>query len=340
MTSQGVSSRNGIYFPDAWSGGLIPVDQVTDEDLARIKRENPPQSVRLMSAGMEAEKALVYRAGDELFFHGEVRTTKGPAVMAESWMAPVLLMTEMSTLFYHAACVDPQMDDVIDTENHRLLETLERDFAGLDCTAWVYELKRPEQPYTDRGPHPYGVGVDRFVKWSDLADSEQAYLRQQLRLHWLNVLNPHLFGINGFMGGPSGARWIASVGHVLTPWGYTIDTQFGLIRDEVAGKLVLHNGVSAEGYFPGVDMEIVDQTLPGGRFALDGGIGIWLQPRDLRHDSCLRRPGGRLHTRVSRRAFAHIDMWGQMSLKSEGWVMGEVELGPGWAGSMGITGHL
>jgi hypothetical protein len=71
LSHQRIGSRNGIYHPSAWSNGLISVDRVADEDLARLKAEHPADTVRLMMAGLEAQDVLARRIGDHAFVYGD-----------------------------------------------------------------------------------------------------------------------------------------------------------------------------------------------------------------------------------------------------------------------------
>jgi hypothetical protein len=340
MTGHGIDSRNGFYHAEAWSSGTISVDRVADEDLSRLKAEHPADMVRLMSAGMESEQALVRLGGDELFFHGGAGRTLGPFYTAESWMAPLLLFTEISPIAYLATCTSGGMDALNAEENARQDDPLQRDFTGPDCSAWVHDLFHPDEPYEARGPHPSGVGVDRYIDSTELSAEEMSYLKQRLGLQLLNLLNPHLYGINGVALGDHGERWIAHLGHSLTPWGSSIDARASLRRRGRGGTLVLRNGLAQHGWFPGLGLELVDRGLPVAGLVLDGGLDLWLQPRDLRHDARQRQPGGRVHGRLAYRALPQLDLWLGASAKTEGWVMGELSLQPGVTGSLGLSAQL
>jgi len=340
MTSQGITSRNGIFHAEAWSQGTIAVDQVSDEGLAAMKADNPAYTVRLMQAGMEGEQALVRRLGDEAFFHGGQGRSLGPFYLADSWTAPLMAVTELSTLLYHAKCVDPENDALKDSENQRTLTVEQRDFTGLDCTAWVYDLFRPDEPYEERGPHPYGEGVDRYRGWSDLTPMMQDYLQLQLRLHLLDLVNPALYGINGLRLGDSGDRITFALGHTLTPWGFTVDGRLALKRGGFSGLLTMHNGLAQLGWCPGLDFDLFDLPLPWLPLALDAGVGLWLQPEDLRYDAQARRPGGRLRLDLSWPLQPRLDLWAGLEAKSQGWVMGQVYLEPRVSGLAGLRVHL
>jgi len=336
MTSQGVSSRNGIYHPEAWSNGLIAVDNVTDEELARLKADTPAQTARLMSAGLESQHALAERIGDQIFFHDREGEAFGPLYHGDTWMSPVIAMAELNNLFYHLTCVGEDSDALTDEENQLRLTVPERDFTGLDCVAWAYDMSRPDEGYEDRGAHPYGEGIDRYRSWSDLTGDEQELLTQQARLQLLNLLNPHLYGFNGVSLPGEGDRWIAQVGHGITPFGYTIDGRFALKRGELKALVVLRSFVSAVGWSPGLDVSVLDRPLTDS-LRWDAGLDLWLQPTDLRYDADSRQPGGRAYGELGWQASRRLELWAQAAAKTEGWVRGEVYLDPNVSGRAGMT---
>ena len=73
---------------------------------------------------------------------------------------------------------------------------MERDYAGADLTAWVYDMFNPSVPFSSRDSFPGGDGVNRRIGFSDLSSEEQSYLKNQKNLSLLNFLNPAIFFIN------------------------------------------------------------------------------------------------------------------------------------------------
>ena len=65
-------------------------------------------------------------------------------------------VTVFNDLIYHSLCVNDELDTMMDEINARETTEASRDFTGPDCTAWVYDLRRPDEPYADRGTHPSG----------------------------------------------------------------------------------------------------------------------------------------------------------------------------------------
>ncbi|MCK6503354.1 hypothetical protein L6R53_08145 [Myxococcota bacterium] len=253
-------------------------------------------------------------------------------------MSPPLLVGELSPLLYDLRCASEASDEVTDVENQLRLTVESRDFTGLDCTAWVYDMRRPDEPYGDRGPHPYGEGVDRYRSWEDLTGDEQAWLEQQVLLGLLNFANPHLFGVNAF--GDADRRFMARLSQTATPWGHEIAV-VAATRGHGAGlEATLHNGFAQAGWFPGLDLAVVDLPVSGEALHAEVGVGLWLQPEAQRWDRARRAPGGRLDVDLSWRLSPGFALTAGGMAKSRGWVLGEESLDPAASGRVGLTGWL
>ena len=70
-------------------------------------------------------------------------------------------------------------------------------FAGLDCAAWVYDMTKPFEPYSNRGQHPYGEGIDRYLSLEDLNKYKEIGFKACLRMYFVNLMNPHFFWDSG-----------------------------------------------------------------------------------------------------------------------------------------------
>jgi hypothetical protein len=334
----GIQSVNQGWNPLAVLGGSVSVTGVPDEALARLKAEHPADTVRLMTAGFESHQIFVAHAEDEAFFHG-IDSNGGLLFRADTWMAPMLVANEIANASYFAICASAAGDRMTDDWNREEPTVRQRDFTGLDCTAWIYDMDRPREPYADRGPHPFGQGVDRYISLEDLTPSEQRALLLQTRLYLLNVLDPHLFGINGVELG-NGRRVVASVREMITPWGWEIDGRFGLHQPGLSARLELRNGLSAEGWFPGLAVSLLDERIPNAKLSVDLGLEGWLQPAGQLHDSARRVPGGRVTLDLGRPFSRHWDITAGVEGKSEGFVPGVLYLGPQLGAHLGITAHL
>src|SRR6185369_11033773 len=147
----------------------------------------------------------------------------------------VLWLAKVNSILYVYTSGTSNADGLTDEVNAKEGANVpKRDFTGLDFTAWVYDLHRPDEPYAARGVHPSGVGIDRYIRYSDLSDAEKSYLRLQGYLQVLNLIDPNLFGFTRFTArrragtdGADGAapprppiEWMLSAFHLLAPFGF------------------------------------------------------------------------------------------------------------------------
>jgi hypothetical protein len=342
MTQRGITSRDAVYDPAAWSHGFVGVDRVSDEDLARLKRDHPADTVRLMTAGFEAHLELAKRTGDHAFHYGDRGRWWRGVYLAGTWMAPTIAINELSVLVYYGMCASERSDRTVDADNRAHTTVASRDFTGLDCIAYSYDLHRPDEPYAARGPHPYGAGVDRYRSWSDLSGDEQRWLRRQLGLHVLDLLNPHLFGIDGFRlrRGRSDERWIVQAMHGLTPFGATIDAHVGIRRKGMATFVTLRNGWNARSWFPSLALRMIDITHPRAPIAVDVDGELWLQPERLRFDTRAHRLGARVAPTVHFAVARALTIDVTLDAKTAGYVPGNVFLAGNTSFRLGFTARL
>ena len=107
-------------------------------------------------------------------------------------------LIKLNSLTYVVSGNSTEVDELTDEFNQKEGRDIKaRDFTGHDFTAWVYDLYRPREAHQEHGIHPSGVGLDRYIKFSDLTSDERTFLRRQARLQWLNLLDPHLIGLKG-----------------------------------------------------------------------------------------------------------------------------------------------
>lgn len=319
LTRNGVASFNGMWLPSNWAAGLVAVSRLSDQELAAFKADNPAGFVRMSSAGMEGQQALV-RLGGDLVFEEADRHVFGPFWTADSWMAGTLVNQELQNLFYLSACLEAS-DALTEDINGGEPTMPPRDFTGLDCDGWAYDLARPDEPYADRGPHPSGNGIDRYRSWSDLGPTEQDWLKRARGMYLLNALNPNLFGVNQIRLGP--ARFNASVSSTLTPWGQAVELHTLWALGERTLVVDAGSGWNKAAAQPAVGVALRQQ--PAGGLTVDVEARVWLQPHTLLWAEEDRQPGGRLALEL-RHPVGPVDLRLQAEAKSPGWVLGEEAL--------------
>jgi hypothetical protein len=333
LGNRGVGSFNDVYRLEI-GGESIAVSHATDEDLARLKREHPAESVRLKAAGIEGEYQLVTRLERDHFF-GRSR----------AWHPALYWLTTLNAVLYLADTSDTDATHAADNARERAVAA--RDISGHDFTAWVRDLFRPGEPWEARGVHPSGVGVNRYVNTTDLTPEERRYLHRQGVLALLNFADPNLLGISGVTlrsplgGGPLRAN--LALRHLLTPFGHTLDANVFLRQGPANLFVVLHGYANHDrGFLPGVDAELVDYPVAvlGRRFEVSPRGAVWAQPAGQAFRTPRARTGGLAALRVRTPIRGRVAALAEVERKGAGWVAGVVQLDPATNVRLGASAAL
>jgi len=312
---RGFDSFNDVY-KFRFAADAIAVSHVDDADLVALKRDRPAEQVRLSAAGIEGEYDLVQQLEGNQFFD------RSPA-----WHAPLYWIVKIGSAEYVASGTSADTNGETDEMNRQDGANVEvRDFTGHDFTAWVYDLFRPGEPYTARGVHPSGVGIDRYIKPSDLTAEELGYLRHEGRLELLNFVDPFLIGWRGVSIPVKGSplRLNANLGHVLTPFGHTVDTNVFLSRGQVNLLIVAHAYANHEHIFPGLEARLVDYplTVRGHALAVSSRVAWWRQPDGQRFNAAAGNGGGLISVKVRGGGVRRVGAFAEVQAKTAGWVAG------------------
>ena len=334
LSRRGINSYDEVnnfpLFSDA-----ISVSHVTDEDLTTLKRDHPADLVRLHAAGLEAQNEMNARLERDKFFNA-----------TRSFDGVLLWLNVSNTIGYLHTCATPDANTFTDAfRNSEGSDISKRDFAGLDCTAWVYDLLHPNEPYSQRGTHPSGTGIDRYRAWRDLAGAEQNYLRRQRNMSLLNLVDPFLFGHNQFLSAhpATGAPlyWNTSLRHDLTPFGYALSWNLFLRDAEHAAALALryYAGHSTSGM--GVELSLPrifpdHRTIP---LVFSARIAAWQQPQRQYFYAENATLGGDIQIRLTDKRQPHWNPFVELEGKSAGWVAGNEYLGANIALRAGLLIH-
>ena len=315
MTRRGIHGYNEVYEFNVFDE-TIAVSHVKDEDLIRLKSDHPADMVRLHVAGMEAQYELNLAFEKDRFFLG-----------ARTYDDIMLWVNYLNTIMYIAMCAsdygDEVTDDILADEGRDISD---RDFTGLDFTAYVYDLFRPEAPYTDRGVHPSGTGVNRYIRYEDLSSAERDYLRKQRNLSLLNLVDPFLFGKNRFHGRKF--DWNLTLRHHLTPFGYALTTNWFLMTYRLRMLVKCHAYVSRDRTWPGMEVELIRRPMSwlGKPCQVSLRTGIWMQPETLAFREHSAEPGGMAALTVYMPLSKHMEAFVEVQGKTKGWVAGTVYL--------------
>lgn len=325
LTKFNVNSFNNMntfpLFADA-----VSVNNVKDEDLIRMKSESNPDFVRLHAAGIEGEYMLVNLLQKYNFFYNQRQTYFTSS-----------LISIFNAFSYVWTCHTE--DAEIFTDNFNLEEGTNlkiRDFTGLDFTAWAYDLFHPEEDYTERGIHPSGVGIDRYIKPSDLTidgnNEPLEYLRKEGFLQLFNFASPMLIGINRFkiksnIDGATYANFAFRT--FLTSFGHDISPLFFVQTPKTNWIFAYHQYKNYEKKFFGFEAEIFDYhvEIAGMNTFSTLRVMAWTQPENQQFKTKKANHGGLVDFKFKFRAKNHaIFPYIQVVAKTEGWVAGNVFL--------------
>jgi hypothetical protein len=331
LSKHGVSSFNGVYEFRLFSQ-YIYVKHVSDEGLAFIKDNHPRDFVRLAAAGMEAQVADTLRLRREIFFD---RRRPGRDL-------PRLWFNVLSVSAYLHMCSSIRSEEGVG-DAVKELDVAERDFVGLDCSSWIYDLENDRQPYAERGIHPSGIGIDRYRYVDQLSPEGQSYLRRATVLSLLNFASPQLFGVEHLpVPGRPEDRWNLAFSHQLTSFGQALG---GHLFASIAGWNVgatYHHYLNGERGFPGLELMLIRMPLPTQAVSahLSAGAQLWLQPVEgrFRDTSAQLGGGGRVELAVD--VLPRLAVFIELDAKSAGWVTGNVYLDPAVQGRLGLEASL
>lgn len=308
LTLRGIDSYNEVY-DLKFFGGVVAISHVRDADLAVLKRDHNPDLVRLAAAGIESDHELTTALEKDEFFRG---TTVYNRVL--------LWLQAINGVAYVGSTLLDQIDD-LEREGHASEHTEDdKDILGHDVTSWVYDLFRPDEAYGDRGVHPNGAGVDRYIRRGELTTDERRYLQLQAGLALLNFVDPFLFGRGAFTAG--GVRWNATLRHYLTPFGAAIDSNL-YVASPATGNLLLtvHSYYNKLRPFVGLEGQFLDRSL-GDRFRVSSRAMVWQQPRDQAFRTTRGSLGGLASARLAMRLAPRHHATLEVAAKSAGWVAG------------------
>jgi hypothetical protein len=321
LSHRKINSHNDIYDFDLFSE-TIAVSEVTDEDLIRLKADHPADMVRMHAAGFEAQYELNFALEKDSFYFD-----------TQSWNNILLWLNSLNSIAYLNICASKEADKITEELNEQSGTNIsKRDFTGLDCTAWVYDLFRPDEPYEERGVHPSGVGIDRYIQYSDLTDKEKQYLKLQRNLSLINLLDPFLFNRPMFSAinpvNNKVIRWNINARHLLTPFGYSIDANLFLKQGPFNLMIILHSYSTDQHKYPGFELQMLRLPLvwQNQKLFFSTKMALWVQPKGQKFRTQESQPGGLLSVKINYPVSKTFETYIGVEQKTDGWVAGNVYL--------------
>ncbi len=313
LTIRGISSYDETY--NRLNGGYAngSVSRVRDEDLIRLKATYPQELIRSFSAGIESEFLLLRKLQGDNFY----QKAQYPNVLLN------ILLTKHA-VDYVNQFKQPGFNSSIDSMNFHGGKISDRDFVGWDFSAWVYDLHRPDEPYAARGDHPYGPGIDRAIKSTDLSADEYAYLEKMGRLQYLNFLSPFMIGINSIKINDQ-TSFNFAVRHYLTSFGYDLSTDLMIKHKGKPWLFSFHGYNNKDKFFPGLEVIHPPYLITIGKKELEllPSIMVWMQPEKQRFFDQKGKAGGAVSLRTAMPLGRSVRAFVNLSGKTAGWVAGD-----------------
>jgi hypothetical protein len=332
LARSGITSNNGYYFT------YTRVTGISDNELSRLKAENPAELVRAHAAGVEGYILFSDTMTRRIFFYN-IEDFSFVTALASVLFGGLQHTTTAWLDRYSAGSiapldVDQKIKDIYAEEGGQ--ETRNLNY-NIDLQ-WAYELFRPGEPFAARGPHPSGNGVGRYIGLSQLTGEEKEYLVTQDWLSFLNFFSPLLYGIREIPLGNNMARNFA-LHHYLTSFGADISAHVFLKKAPFNMAFTLHNYSNHQNYFPAIEAELVDFPFSIGNFGLylSPRVIIGVQPKNQQFKTASAEFLGLFGLRVDFMASKHFLPYLDVALKTDGWAAGNEFLEKNASVKMGLS---
>ncbi len=331
MTRYHINSFNDMNkFP--LGAELISVNHVKDEDLIRLKQTGSSDFIRMHVAGIEGEYLLIDKLQRNNFFYNQNLPHE----------LTYLLVTLNSIMYVQISSIPEIADITTDELNLKENSINIRDFTGLDFTAWAYDLFRPNEPYVERGIHPSGIGIDRYIKTTDLTNEELSYLKQQGRLQWLNALSPMFFGVKSINIFNTGFSGNFSVRNFLTSFGNSISGNIYLANPTYKFHIAYHSNQNYNNSFPAIEMQLIDfeKTINSTPFYISPRLLFGMQPLNQEFKTQKSAFLGLAECRIELKSNKIINPFIEVSAKTKGWIAGNEFLDENLSCRFGIVTRI
>jgi hypothetical protein len=318
-----ISSENGNWLFTRWDGTVFGV---SDEDLTAMKANDLNSLLYAYTSGIQYEVDLNRKITISDFFTRRTHY-KNALLLYNAWY--------VYDYFNFSASEKSDSVKVIAPENESR-NPLERDFAGADLTAWVYDMFNPELPFTSRDAFPGGEGVNRRVGFSDLSDEARDYLEKQRNLSLLNFVNPAIFFINRINLGNDFSFNIFTQ-YAPTHFGNDVALYLPFKYKRNDFLVNFHRYANFDKAGLGLGLGVYNLNLTPD-LQSDVEVNLWNQPESFR--SSEKVTGGFLNFETRYSFNDKFAAFVAVSGKTKGWIIGEPDLESSYSLQAGINFHL
>ncbi|MEO6904043.1 MAG: hypothetical protein ABI315_12985 [Bacteroidia bacterium] len=328
MTRFQVNSFNDINnFPIG--AGSANVSHVKDDDLIKFKKESPKDFIRMPAAGIEGEYMLIEKLQRNNFFYNQNLPHQ-----------VLYLLSTYHAIDYVRFCSQPKaLNGVTDYFNSNEKTIKVRDFTGMDFSGWVYDLFKPNEPYAARGIHPSGIGIDRYIRASDLTSIELAYLKKQGDLQWLNAISPMLVGFKSIKLSKNELSGNFSIRNYLTSFGNDISCNIYLMNPNYKFIFVYHSYQNYNKSFPAIETQLIDfeKSIYNKSVYFSPRLILGMQPFNQDFKTKKSDFLGLVACKFEIKMNSFIHPFIELSVKSKGWIAGNEFLNSNTSCRFGIV---
>lgn len=328
MTLRGVDSFDEILlFPIGAS--TVSVSHETDEAMTILHDRYPSDFLRLNTAGAEGETHWIQETQrKDFFYHRTLYHEFG------------YIFNIIGNTSYVNACQEKETDMNVKEMMEKEKDIENHDFTGMDFSAWAFELFHPGNRYVERGIHPSGKGIHRYIMYDQIGDEGLAYLKKESRLELLNFVSPMILGIDRFkLFTTKKGDWYGnfSLRHYMNNFGDDISLDLLLESPDWKFFVTPHLFSNWKHSFPGLEAGFVDRHFFGDHLKMNASFQIWNQPEDFYASS--GKLGGSLSFDAIM-SFGRLEPYVSACAKTAGWQAGNVYLDDNFSWRLGLRWKL
>ncbi len=235
--------------------GVAYVKGVTDQTLIDLRNNNLDDYIRLHTAGLESDYALLTRTETLLAFEEDNFKDLGIDYITR----------KASLIGYYLTNLIPSLFSEIEEEENEL----ERDIVGHDIYGAIKNLYRPNEAFY------------RYTNYKDLSIEEKKFTKKIGWLSLLNLANPMLVGINNFRINEN-LKANGGIGYTMAPFGGFMDENIWLmIKSKHKLHLYFRQFHNREKLFFGTGLKLFNHSLYRDKIILNSEFHIWNQPEDM-----------------------------------------------------------
>lgn len=301
LTHKGIGSISQPFFT---KDRAAYVRGVRDADLKMLRDTDLPTYIRLHTAGLESDYAMLLREASLMNWGQENKNI----LWTEYFLRKISLVT-----YYSSGLL--KINTGIKEEN----DELKRDIVGHDVYGAIRHLYRPDMEFK------------RYTDYKDLTREEKKFVK---RVGWrslLNLADPLLIGKTSFKL-TNKCKGNFALGYGMVPFGDYIDEHFWLLTQSINAHFYLRQYENKNTWFPAFGTDFYDIPIAKG-ISVDAALHGWMQPKALAFKESTGKLGGAIDVMGKYRLFSRTKGFKGLSLnlgitvKTEGFLLEEMNMG-------------